>query len=245
MIRSFLTLLLFLPSAFSQSRRKATRRLNPAVSTKSSKKEPVIQQIDLVGSDEFVDISQGLAPLFLLDLISCVGDVGIDCTDYSDLEGLDIPLPVSIAGTLWTDSGDVAGGDPADYWYTLDCQLLEENVAEILAQFALATPELLELPGKSSCNVDVCLGKDDNGDANCVFLRYVGEMNAVLDVGELLDNSKLSMDIDSFKATVIGGTGCYAASIGEALVNFNSFFTEGSIELRTIPSDALEGLWQD
>ena len=70
-------------------------------------------------------------------------------------------------------------------------------------------------------------------------------MNAVLDVRELLTNSKLSMDIDSFKATVIGGTGCYAASIGEALVSFNSFFTEGSIELRTIPSDALEGLWQD
>ncbi len=267
MIRSFLTLLLFLPSVFSldtrsyranKSRRKATRKLNPddyTVYAKSAKKGPIIQEIDLINSDEFVDISQGLAPLFLVDLITCFAIHSAPCNDYS---GSVIPLPVSLTGTLWMDNGDVDTSvvtddspDPEDYWYTLECTLLEDKLYEILYEVFFDANgwsdwTTLGLPGKSSCIVDVCLGRDnDTGDPNCVYLRYSGEMYAELETEELFTTGRLAMSIDPFKATVIGGTGYYAGSIGEAIVDFDQYFTSGFIELRTVPSDALDGLWDE
>ena len=100
--------------------------------------------------------------------------------------------------------------------------------------------EAISLPGMVSCNIDACLGLDDNGTRNCIYLRYSGYSEALLSVKAL---PHVEVDVPPFIASVISGTGRFAGAMGEAEVTFDSEFKEGTIDLRYFPSDEMSGLW--
>ena len=75
-------------------------------------------------------------------------------------------------------------------------------------------PTYVPIPGKLGCNIDICLGEDEFGDRNCVYLRFSGLVEfRLLTSGFFEEPPTLKLEQDEILATVIGGTGDYRDAI--------------------------------
>lgn len=272
--RSILTVCLFLPAVFSRQRKLHEGKLgHPHTCSKSSKSskssKPVVHEMFNLEGDDYLDISIGGNPFYLAGEfpLALAGTLLIDGGTYDtgdeevDLDPdffyhtthctvLQVPpivtevlnaLGLDLAGLYnIVENNDVTGiefpitiggttiADPAVF--------LASIVVNILIPLFTTG---IGFESKLSCFIDICQGVNDADDPNCVYLRFSGNNEALLRITDGIE-----IFLTPFKATVIGGTGDYAASIGEAIVSPDETFSGGTIELKTIRSCALADLWE-
>jgi len=131
----------------------------------------------------------------------------------------------SVVGCLFFLTGVVEEGGP-DSFFTQKCTATEGgyNVP------GDGIPPGITIT-KNICELDICLGiNEDTNDPDCVYLRFAGSVYTGVNYNT---GGQLAM-VEPFKATVMGGSGRYLMSQGEALVT--QVESGIDIKLHTMPS---------